>query len=96
MSCYFIARITIKDRAEYRRYLKGFDAILNRYDARVLLVDDAPVVLEGRERHKRVVLIRFRTMREAKRWYHSAEYQAIARHRHRASRADILLAHGRV
>ena len=95
MSCYFIAQIAIHDRKEYKLYLDGFDEIFKRYDGKVLVVDDAPVVLEGRLRHRRIVIIRFRDRREAKRWYTSSAYQALAQHRKRAAKTDIILARGR-
>ena len=95
MSSYFIAQITIHDPDGYARYEGDFDGIFEKYDGEVVVVDDAPVVLEGQWTHKRVVVIRFRDEEEARRWYDSPEYQALARIRQRASTSDIILAHGR-
>lgn len=95
MNCYVIAEITIQDAGEYRRYLDGTDAILEKFNAQVLAVDDSPLLLEGKMGFRRCVLIRFSSEVDANGWYHSAEYQAIAPHRRRASKADLYLVHGR-
>ena len=67
MSCYFIAQINIHDEQQYRQYEDGFDDIFAKYDGKVLLVDDSPILLEGNWPYARVVLIRFPDEREARR-----------------------------
>lgn len=91
MSCYFVAQIAIRDRAEYQKYLDGFDEIFARYRGIVVAVDESPTVLEGEWPCDRTVLIRFSDENEARRWYDSPEYRELAKHRHRASRANIAL-----
>lgn len=95
MSCYFIAQIDIHDPEEYALYEEGFDDIFSHYDGEVVVVDDQPSVLEGDWLRSRIVIIRFRDEEEAKRWYGSDEYRKLVRHRHRSSKADIILAKGR-
>lgn len=95
MSSYFIAQIKIHDPDEYGKYLRGFDEVFARYKGEVLVVDDSPAVLEGVWPYTRVVVIRFPDEGEARQWYDSAEYQALAQHRFRAASVDILLAKGR-
>ncbi|MEW6412723.1 MAG: DUF1330 domain-containing protein [Candidatus Zixiibacteriota bacterium] len=95
MSCYFVAQITIHDPDLYERYLDSFDEVFDRYSGTVVAVDDAPVILEGGWPCTRTVLIRFRDKDEAQRWYRSEEYQKIARYRHGAADANIVLIEGR-
>jgi len=92
MSAYFIAQIRIHDREQYRVYEDGFDEIFARYQGTVIIVDDHPTVLEGEFRYSRIVVVKFPSETEALRWYESAEYQALARHRFRAADADTILA----
>jgi uncharacterized protein (DUF1330 family) len=94
MSTYFIARLTIHDPATYERYLERFDEVFAHFDGEVLAVDDQPVVLEGEWPCTRTVVIRFPDHEEALRWYRSASYQALARHRWDAASADIVLVEG--
>jgi len=91
MSCYLVAQINITDRAEYQKYLDGYDEIFTKYKAIVVAVDECPAVLEGEWPYERTVLIRFSDEEEATRWYESSEYQDLAKHRHRSSEANIVL-----
>ncbi len=91
MSCYFIAQINIHDREEYQKYLDGYDEIFSKYKGIVVTVDEHPTLLEGEWPFERTVLIHFPNEIEARRWYESPEYQALASHRHRASKANIVL-----
>lgn len=95
MSTYFIAQISIHGREEYKIYEDGFDEVFARYRGRVIVADDHPTVLEGTFRYSRIVVIEFPGESEARRWYESAEYQTLARHRFRASAADTILASAR-
>lgn len=95
MCCYFVAQITIHDKLEYESYLDGYDQIFKNYSGEVLAVDDSPKVLEGNWPYTRTVIIRFPNQAEALRWYESDEYQQLAKHRHKASKADIILVKGR-
>jgi len=91
MSCYFIAQINIHDREEYQRYLDGYDAIFSKYKGIVMAVDENPTILEGEWPFGRTVLIRFPDEAEAKRWFESPEYRKLVEHRHRSSKANIIL-----
>ena len=95
MACYFIAQIDIHDKDEYQKYLNGFDKIFENYKGKVIAVDDHPTVLEGEWAFKRMVMIRFTDESEAKRWYHSIEYQKLVKYRWRASKATACLVHAR-
>jgi uncharacterized protein (DUF1330 family) len=94
VSTYFVARITIHDPAAYERYLEGFDAAFEGHGGEVLAVDDDPVLLEGAWPCTRTVLIRFPDLATARAWYDSPAYQALARVRHAAADADIVLVEG--
>lgn len=95
MACYFIAQINIKDPKGYQKYLDGYDDVFNRYKGTVVAVDDDVTVLEGKWPFRRTLIIRFPDEAEARRWYDSAEYQAIMKHRRRASHANMILVEGR-
>ena len=95
MNAYFIGLIEIRDRNEYEIYRRGFAEIFAKYDGELLVVDEEPQVLEGAWPYTRTVVIRFREEQEAKRWYESDEYQALAQHRFRAAKTNLILAKGR-
>ena len=94
MSVYLIAQINIHDRAEYETYSEGFLAVFSRYKGELLVVSESPEVVEGEWPYTRTVLIRFPTAEEARRWYESPDYQAIAQHRFRAATANAVMVEG--
>jgi len=95
MSAYIIALIEIHDRDEYKKYQEGFRAIFSQYDGEILVVEEAPTLLEGQWPYTRTVVIRFSDEKEAKRWYESDQYQTLARHRFLAAKTQLILAKGR-
>ena len=89
MSVYAIAVIDISDRGGYAAYEQGFMEIFNRYQGKLLAVDESPVVKEGAWPYTRTVLAEFPSHAEFDRWYHSDDYQALAKHRFAASRGSV-------
>ena len=94
MTCYLIAQINVRDREGYRKYLEGFDQVFKDYKGIVMAADNQPEVLEGEWPYQRTVLIRFRDMEEARRWYTSPQYQSLARQRQGVSDSNIVLVRG--
>ena len=95
MSAYVIGLIEIHNRDQYNKYQEGFGEIFSKYDGELLVVDEEPTVLEGSWPFTRTVVIRFSDSNEAKRWYNSDEYQALAQNRFKAAKSSVILAEGR-
>ena len=91
MSSYFIALIDIHDSQRYQQYLDGFDEIFEKYQGKVLAVEDNPRILEGDWPAGRTVVIRFPNDEELRKWYDSDEYQTLAKRRKEASIANIAI-----
>ena len=94
MAVYIVAQLNIHDRAEYDKYQAGFLDVFAKYAGQLLVVSETPEVIEGEWPYTRTVLIRFPSAEEARRWYESPEYQAIAQHRLRGSKANIVIVEG--
>lgn len=94
MSCYFLAHIDIHDEEEYQKYLKDVDEVFSKFNGTYLAVDANPTTLEGVWSYSRVVLIRFDSESELRRWYESPEYQLILKHRLKAANCDSIIVHG--
>jgi uncharacterized protein (DUF1330 family) len=94
MSSYVVAQITINDREKYTQYEAGFMDVFSQFGGQILAVDEAPVSVEGQWSHTRTVLLQFENLDDAKAWYYSEEYQALAKHRWEASVADIAFVQG--
>jgi uncharacterized protein (DUF1330 family) len=90
MAVYIVASIAVDDWDEYRKYQDGFLDIFVKYRGELLAVSDEPRVVEGEWPYTRAVILRFPDEAEARRWYESPEYQAIAQHRWRGSRGTVI------
>lgn len=93
MTTYVIARITVTDPERYQRYLAPFREILSQYNGEILAAG-SPEVLEGEESHQRLAMVSFPTGEDARRWYHSPEYQKICEDRLASSQAVLVLLEG--
>jgi len=94
MSHYIIAQIEIADREEYGKYESGFMDIFIKYKGKLLSADEEPQLLEGSWPYTRTVLVEFPSKETALDWFTSDEYQALAKHRHNASAANITIIKG--
>lgn len=94
MSVYIVASIAVEDWESYGKYQEGFLEVFAKYKGELLAVSDAPQVVEGEWPYTRAVVIRFPDEAEARRWYESPEYQAIAQHRWRGSKGTVIVFEG--
>jgi uncharacterized protein (DUF1330 family) len=75
MVAYVIAEIDVHDRAAYQAYVDAAPESIARYGGTYRARGGAAEALEGAA-PKRMVLLEFPNADAARRWYHSAEYQA--------------------
>ena len=94
MAHYLIATITIVDREEYGQYELGFMEVFQKYQGKMLAVDESVKLLEGQWPVTRTVLIEFPDESAAMDWYESAEYQTLAKHRFASSEANVAIIQG--
>ena len=91
LSVYLIAKINIFDRETYAKYEQGFMPIFEKYEGRMLSVDENPTVLEGSWPSTRTVISQFKDREAAMAWYNSDEYQELMQNRLKASEGDIII-----
>lgn len=94
MSVYIIARFKIHDRSEYDTYSAGFSEVFQKFDGKMLSIDEDPTVLAGDWNDTRSVIIEFPSKESALAWMTSDDYQAIAKHRDAGSTANSILVKG--
>ena len=95
MSAFMIAQIEITDPERYQEYLAGFLPIFQRHEAELLATSSCSTeVVEGDWALPRTVIMKFPSREAAEAWHRDPEYQALARHRHAASRANLVLVEG--
>lgn len=94
MPAYVIAELEVTDPAGFEEYRKGVPATIAAYGGRYLARGGALESLEGDWIPKRMVVLEFPGMAQAKAWYTSAEYRDLLALRQRTSQSKILLLEG--
>jgi uncharacterized protein (DUF1330 family) len=75
---YLIARLEVKDHAEYmERYGLPTIAVLRKFSAEVLAASPAPMLLEGTWSSNWTVILRFPSLAIAEEFYRSADYEPL-------------------
>ena len=94
MAAYVIANVDVHDQALYNEYRRLVPATLAQYGGRFLVRGGAYEALEGEWRPKRIVVLEFDSVEQAKRWYNSDEYRGPKEMRQRATRSQLILVEG--
>ena len=94
MAAYFIADVDVHDPQAFEQYRQGVPATVAKYGGKFLVRGGAYEKLEGQWEPKRLVLLEFPSVAEAKRWYDSAEYRELKALRFKAAKTDLVLVEG--
>ncbi len=94
MAAYIVADIEITDPEEYQTYAKQVPPTLQQYGGKFLVRGGQPETLEGDWNTKRIVILEFPSIEQAKTWYESPEYSSIAGIRHHSANSRFVLVHG--
>jgi uncharacterized protein (DUF1330 family) len=94
MPAYVLAHIDVIDAEEYKEYIKMSPESIHLYGGRFLARGPAPEVLEGTWAPKRLVLIEFPSVEQARKWWDSPEYAAAKAKRRATSRGDLVILPG--
>jgi uncharacterized protein (DUF1330 family) len=94
MSAYFIARVNVSDREQYKQYIKVVPGIIAKYEGKVLVRTEESITLEGQEEHRRIVIIEFPAAEKAKEFYNSQEYRQAKELRRNAAVGEIIVVEG--
>jgi uncharacterized protein (DUF1330 family) len=94
MAAYFIVEIDIQDPAGFEEYRRQVPATIERYGGRYLVRGGQHETIEGDWRPKRIVVLEFPSVEQAKRWYDSEEYRRLKPLRLRTARGHIVLVEG--
>ena len=90
---YIIAHITVNDPEAYKEYVERGTPILQGYGGKFIVRGGASEAPEApmKDRH---VVIEFPSFADAKRAYHSPEYQEVVKIRHATADSDLILVEG--
>jgi uncharacterized protein (DUF1330 family) len=94
MPAYVIARIDISDSERYKEYVKATPAVIAKFGGRFIARGGETVTLEGPAETRRVVLIEFPSLEQAKAFYDSPEYREAMKLREGAADASLVAVAG--
>lgn len=94
MAAYLIAEIEITDPAGFEEYRKQVPATIEKYGGRFVVRGGATESLEGGWQPKRIVVLEFPSLEQAKRWYHSPEYREPLALRLKTTRSRAIFVEG--
>ena len=95
MSAYVLAQIQIDDVDGYAKYLAGFMPIFARHGGELLATSKNEThIVEGDWAYPGTVIMKFPDTKAAQDWLADPEYQALAEHRKRSARANLVLVEG--
>lgn len=90
---YIIARLTVSDPEAYKNYAAAASAAMKKYGVRILARGGRHEALEGEARPRNVIL-EFDSFEEARRYYHSPEYQAAIQKRLGVAQGELVAVEG--
>jgi len=94
MLAYFIVDVDVTDAAGFEEYRKQVPATVERYGGRFLVRGGQTETLEGDWQPKRVVVLEFPSVEQARRWYDSPEYRDPKALRFKTAKTKLILVEG--
>jgi len=94
MSAYLIAEIEVTDSATYEEYRKQVPAVVNKYGGKFLVRGGKSESLEGGWSPKRLVVLEFPSLDQARTFYRSSDYAPLIKLRQKASRGKLVIVEG--
>ena len=94
MPAYVIAQMEVHDLQKYAEYASAVAPTVLPYKGRLLVAADDADVREGERPYPRTVIGEFPTIEDARAWYESDAYQAIAPLRQQSSTGTLYMVEG--
>ncbi len=94
MAAYLIVQVEVTDPDTFEEYRKQVPATLAAYGGEYIVRGGEMDVLEGEWPIPRLVIIRFSSMEQARKWYRSPEYEGPHKLREASARANLVLVDG--
>ena len=94
MPAYVIADIEITDPAAYEEYRAKVPATITQYGGKYVARGGKTEPLEGGWAPKRIALLEFPSLEQARKWYRSPEYAPLIKIRQKASSGRVIMVEG--
>ena len=94
MAAYMIAEVDVTDPKGFEEYRKLVPETIAKYKGKFLVRGGATETVEGNWSPKRLVMLEFESMKQAKEWYYSREYTAAKEIRFRSANTNLVFVEG--
>lgn len=94
MAAYVITEIDITDPQGYEEYKKMGPPTVAAYGGKFIARGGKTEVLEGSWNPKRVVILQFESVEQAKKWWASKEYSVAKQVRHKTAVTNMIVVEG--
>jgi uncharacterized protein (DUF1330 family) len=94
MAAYLLVDLEVTDPAGFEEYRQQVPQTIAKYGGRYLVRGGKTEVLEGNWQPKRVVVLEFPSVEQARRWYDCEEYRGPKALRMKTARTNVILAEG--
>jgi uncharacterized protein (DUF1330 family) len=94
MSAFIIVEVEVLDKQRYETYKQMVPPSLEAYGGKFLVRGGSVETLEGEWSPKRLVILEFSSMEEAKAWWESQEYSEAKAVRQASANTQMILAEG--
>ena len=94
MAAYVIIDVDVKDPVQYEEYKKKGAPTILAYGGKPLARGGKTEVIEGDWKPKRMIVLEFKSMEEARTWWNSPEYNEAKKLRHAAADANVVFLEG--
>ncbi len=94
MTAYVIVDIEVTDPEGYKEYAKMAPETVNLYGGKYIARGGHNETLEGDWQAKRLVILEFPSVEQAKRWVNSPEYAPARKLRHQYAHSNMVVVEG--
>ncbi|KAA9001175.1 DUF1330 domain-containing protein [Affinibrenneria salicis] len=94
MSAYLISDVTPKDPDAFQLYRSKAATSIEQYGGRYLVRGGQPEQLEGNSASRKLIIVEFPSLAQAKAWYKSPEYALALQVRDKALSRNLILVDG--
>jgi len=94
MAAYFIVDVDVHDHQGIEPYRKAVPATIAKYGGKFLVRGGACARLEGEWEPKRLVVLEFPSIEQARRWYDSEDYRELKALRMKTAKSQLVLVEG--
>lgn len=94
MSAYVVVDIEVTDPEGYKEYVKAAPQTVELYGGKYIARGGHNETLEGKWQAKRLVILEFPSVEQAKKWLDSPEYAPARKLRHQYARTNMVVVEG--